>query len=52
MQEVDVQVIPISKNVIKFRAIVKGNLYERVYLGYKPTQALKTFRKWLETQEV
>lgn len=51
MEEPDIQVIPISKKVIKFRAIKKGKVLERVYLGYKPTQALETFKKWLKTQK-
>jgi hypothetical protein len=53
VQDLDIQVIPISKKVIKFRAISikRGKVYERVYMGYKPTQALETFKKWLETQK-
>ena len=53
MQEVntDIQVISLSPKVIKFRAIVRGRVYEREYMGYKPTQALETFKKWLKTQE-
>lgn len=52
MQEIDtdIQVIPISKRVIKFRAIVRGRVYEREYLGYKPTQALNAFKKWLKAK--
>lgn len=50
--EIDIQVIKISPKVIGFRAVVKGKVCQRVYMGYKPTKALAAFKKWLKTQEV
>lgn len=49
-QEFDTQVIKISPKVIGFRAIVRGKIYERTYMGYKPTEALKQFEQWLKAQ--
>ena len=48
--EVKAKIEQISKQVYEVRAVVKGKLYTRRFIGYSKKDTLKLFGKWISTQ--
>ena len=47
---VKVSVTEVCKNTYEIRAIMKGQFYKRLFVGYSRKQALKLFENWLNEQ--